>query len=77
MGGRFNYIIWKSLSLISTDGRSGDNHSRLRKYRACREARHAAVRSATSPGLAGFELDSGALLTIIAEFESLFELKRH
>jgi hypothetical protein len=36
----------------------------------------AAVRSA-SPGLAEFELDSGDLLTIIAEFESLSELKRH
>ena len=35
-----------------------------------------AVRSA-GPGPAGFELDSGNLLTIIAEFESLFELKRH
>jgi len=36
----------------------------------------AVVRSA-SPGPAGFELDSGDLLTIIAEFKSLFELKRH
>jgi len=36
----------------------------------------ASVRSA-SPGPAGFELDSGDLLMMIAEFESLFELKRH